>query len=105
MASVSGILSDVLPGAAITLQIAAGAWIVSAVVGLVLALAADSGRRFLTFPVAASVSIVRSLPQLVILYVLYFGISQFGISLNSMIAAIVGLGIADAVFTAEYYRA
>ena len=105
MATLGPILEVLLPAAVVSLQVAGGAWVVSAAVGMVLALAVDTGRLAVVLPVSASVTVVRSLPQLVVLYLLYFGMGNFGIHFDSVVAAIIGLGIADAVFTAEYFRA
>jgi len=98
-------LAELLRGGVVTLQIASGAWVVGAVLGLALAVMQDLGLA----PVKAlqtSLTIsLRSVPQLVILYLLYFGLGALGIQINSLLAAILALGVADAAFTAEYYRA
>jgi His/Glu/Gln/Arg/opine family amino acid ABC transporter permease subunit len=99
------IVPYLLPGALVTVEISIGAWVVSATVGLILALLRDAGQPLLTLPATASVEVVRAIPQLVVLYIVFFGLSAIGINLDSLTAAIIGLGIADAVFTAEYYRA
>jgi polar amino acid transport system permease protein len=99
------IFDYVLPGALVTLEIAAGGWLVSAVVGFVLALVTDTGLRVLQVPTATFVVVARSIPQLVIVFLVYYGPDGFGISVSSLLAAIVGLGLADSVFMAEYYRA
>jgi His/Glu/Gln/Arg/opine family amino acid ABC transporter permease subunit len=100
-----GIVPYLLPGAVVTLEISIGAWAVSATLGLILALLRDTGKPLITLPATASVEVIRAIPQLVILYIVFFGLSALGINLDSLTAAIVGLGVADAVFTAEYYRA
>ncbi len=102
---VQNILPYILPGALVTIEISVGAWLVSAILGLILAVARDTGKPLITFPVAISVEIIRAVPQLIILYILFFGLGAAGINLDSLTAAILGLGIADAVFSAEYFRA
>ena len=102
---IQGILPYVLPGALVTIEISVGAWLVSASLGLVLALARDTRKPLLTLPVTASIEIFRAIPQLVVLYIVFFGLGTVGINVDSLTAAIVGLGISDAVFSAEYYRA
>jgi His/Glu/Gln/Arg/opine family amino acid ABC transporter permease subunit len=97
--------ADLLRGGLVTLQIATGAWLVSAVLGLALALLQDLGLPAVKALQSSFVISLRSVPQLVILYLLYFGLGAVGIQVNSILAAILALGITDAAFTAEYYRA
>jgi glutamine transport system permease protein len=99
------VLIDLLKGGVVTLQIAAGGWLVSATVGLVLAVARDLGWLAIRIPLTTTITVLRSVPQLVVLYVIYFGIGALGIEVNSLLAAIIALGVTDAAFSAEYYRA
>jgi polar amino acid transport system permease protein len=105
MDTIQSIAPYIIPGALVTIEISVGAWLVSAVLGLALALIRDTRRPLLTIPVSLSVEVIRAVPQLVILYIVFFGLGTVGINLDSLTAAILGLGVADAVFTAEYYRA
>jgi His/Glu/Gln/Arg/opine family amino acid ABC transporter permease subunit len=102
---IKSIAPYILPGALVTIEISVGAWLVSATLGLILAVMRDTRQPLLTIPTSASVEVVRAIPQLVILYIVFFGLGGLGINLDSLTAAIVGLGVADAVFSAEYYRA
>jgi polar amino acid transport system permease protein len=99
------ILADLLRGGLTTLEIAAGAWLLAALFGLVLALLRDLGMTGLRAFQASLVVALRSVPQLVVLYLIYFGLGQIGIAVNSKLAAILALGLTDAAFVAEYYRA
>jgi His/Glu/Gln/Arg/opine family amino acid ABC transporter permease subunit len=105
MDTIQSIAPYILPGALVTIEISVGAWLVSAILGLALALMRDTRRPLLTIPVSLSVEVIRAVPQLVVLYIVFFGLGTVGINLDSLTAAILGLGVADAVFTAEYYRA
>jgi His/Glu/Gln/Arg/opine family amino acid ABC transporter permease subunit len=71
----------------------------------VLAIPQELGLVALTGARAAVILALRSAPQLVVLYLIYFGLGAIGIQINSVLAAILALGITDAAFTAEYYRA
>jgi His/Glu/Gln/Arg/opine family amino acid ABC transporter permease subunit len=102
---IESVALDLLRGGLITLQIAAGAWVVAVVLGLALAVARDAGGLALGIPLIGVLTGMRSVPQLVILYVLFFGISSLGLQVDSLVAAILGLGLTEAAFTAEYYRA
>jgi polar amino acid transport system permease protein len=46
----------------------------------------------------------RGVPPIVWLFLIYFGLTQFGLRLESMTAAIVGLGIISGGYLAEVYR-
>lgn len=102
---IQGVMPYIIPGIVVTLEISFGAWVVSAVLGLILAVIRDTRKSLISFPATISVEVVRAIPQLVVLYLVFFGLSTIGLNLDSLTAAIIGLGIADAVFTAEYYRA
>jgi His/Glu/Gln/Arg/opine family amino acid ABC transporter permease subunit len=96
---------DLLKGGIVTLQIASGAWLLAAALGLLLAVLRDLGLEAARMALSWVVLALRSVPQLVILYLIYFGLGAVGIEVNSVLAAILALGITDAAFTAEYYRA
>lgn len=98
-------LAELLRGGVVTLQIASGAWLVGAALGLVLAVLQDLGLPAVRMAQSSLIISLRSVPQLVILYLLYFGLGAVGIQINSILAAILALGLTDAAFTAEYYRA
>jgi His/Glu/Gln/Arg/opine family amino acid ABC transporter permease subunit len=102
---IQGVMPYILPGIVVTLEISLGAWVVSAVLGLLLAVIRDQRQPLIRLPATISVEIVRAVPQLVVLYIVFFGLSTIGVNLDSLTAAIIGLGVADAVFSAEYYRA
>jgi His/Glu/Gln/Arg/opine family amino acid ABC transporter permease subunit len=102
---IHNLLPYILPGALVTIEITVGAWLVSAILGLVIAVARDTHKLVLTVPVTGAIEVIRAIPQLIILYIIFFGLGSFHINLDPLTAAIVGLGVSDAVFTAEYYRA
>ncbi len=99
------IATDLLKGGVATLVIATGAWVVSALVGLLLAFAGDLGPRPARWAVNTVVVVLRSVPQLVLLYLVFFGLPSFGINIAALPTAIAVLGVADGSFNAEYYRA
>jgi len=94
-----------LRGGVVTLEIAVGSWVVSVLIGLIIVGLREAGvtavDRFLSFVVTC----IRAVPELVLLYIVYFGIAYLGIQLQSLPAAIVALGVSEAAFTSEYFRA
>jgi His/Glu/Gln/Arg/opine family amino acid ABC transporter permease subunit len=99
------VVTELLRGGVVSLEIASGAWLVSAVLGLLLAVLGDLGLGPARTLLSGLVVSLRSVPQLVVLYLVYFGLGQLGVEINSIVAAVLALGVTDAGFTAEYYRA
>jgi His/Glu/Gln/Arg/opine family amino acid ABC transporter permease subunit len=95
---------ELLAGASATIAIAVGAWIVAAVLGLLLAVLADIGPRVMRQPLKGLILSLRSIPELIVLYLFYFGLGAFGLNIPPLVAAALGLGIATGAYTAEYYR-
>ena len=58
---VQNIAPYILPGALVTIEISVGAWLVSAILGMILAVARDTGKPLITLPVTVSVEIVRAI--------------------------------------------
>ena len=92
--------------AGVTIEVAAGAFIVAMLLGLLLA----SLRYFLPFslvriPIAIYIEIFRNVPSLTHLFVIFFGLAYLGIRLDSLTAAIIGLGLIGAAVLTEIFRA
>lgn len=74
-------------------------------VGLPLALARRSKRRWLSASAAGFIEFVRSTPLLVQLFFLYFSLPMLiGLALPSMAVAVVGLGLHYGTYLSEVYR-
>jgi His/Glu/Gln/Arg/opine family amino acid ABC transporter permease subunit len=99
------LIADLARGGVITLVVATGAWLIAVLLGLALAILRDLGWWGMRWSVSSLVLGLRSVPQLIALYLLYFGLGAVGLNLNPLLAAIVALGVVEAGFTAEYYRA
>jgi His/Glu/Gln/Arg/opine family amino acid ABC transporter permease subunit len=98
-------LSVLLGGAAMTIEVAAGALAFALVAGLVVALMRISHWRVLRVVSGIYVELIRGTPALAQLFVIYFGLPDLGISPKPVTAAILGLGINGAAYLAEIYRA
>jgi polar amino acid transport system substrate-binding protein len=73
--------------------------------GLVLALANLYGPTALSLFSKAFIEVFRGTPQLIQLYLIFYGLPNVGIRLSPIVAAIVGLGLNYAAYEAENYRA
>jgi polar amino acid transport system permease protein len=98
------IIRYILEGAPTTLEIAIGAWVLGSALGLALAAAQQPGGP-IGISAASVITVLRCIPPLVLLYVVFFGLGQIGFSLPPVPSAVVALGLVEASFTAEYFRA
>jgi His/Glu/Gln/Arg/opine family amino acid ABC transporter permease subunit len=98
-------LPQLLHAAGGTLRMTAGAFTFAAAAGLLLALARWSRVAWLDGPAFAYVEVVRGMPALTLLFLIYFGLAPAGIVLPAFTAAVLGLGLNGAAYLAEVYRA
>jgi His/Glu/Gln/Arg/opine family amino acid ABC transporter permease subunit len=96
---------ELLQGGVITLVVATGAWVVAAILGLVIAIMHETRMRGTRWPILITTLTLRSIPELVLIYLLFFGLGEIGIQMSPIVAAIMSLGLVDAVFNGEYFRA
>jgi His/Glu/Gln/Arg/opine family amino acid ABC transporter permease subunit len=89
-----------------TLQLTALTFIVAVPLGLIIVWMRLSTHKPLKWVAVALIEVARGTPALVILFVVYFGLpSAFpGLSLNSLTAAVVGLGLQGGAILAEIFR-
>lgn len=97
-------IPELLVAAGSTLRMTAFAFLLAAVLGLALAMlrlaGGLAGRLALVY-----IEVVRGMPALTLLFLIYFGLVPAGIVLNSFLAAVVALGLNGAAYLAEIYRA
>ncbi|MBY5406764.1 amino acid ABC transporter permease [Rhizobium leguminosarum] len=96
---------QLLQGVIATLKLMVLSFVFAVVLALPIALARLSRVRLLRALAHSYVEIVRGMPSLTLLFLLYFGLPSFGIALNAVDAAIVGLGLNGAAYVSEIYRA
>ena len=92
-------------GAVMTVKVTVGALAFALTAGLVVALMRISRLRLLRVVSTAYVELFRGTPALVQLFIIYFGLSDLGIDIAPVPAAIVGLGMNGAAYLSEVYRA
>jgi polar amino acid transport system permease protein len=88
-----------------TLVITFGAFAIGALLGLPLALARSSRWRPLRLLSISSIELLRGIPPIAWLFIAYYGLAQFEVRIESIVAAIGGLGVVSAAYLAEIYRA
>jgi polar amino acid transport system permease protein len=97
-------LPQFLEGMKITLQI----WIISLslgfFIGLPISLIRVYGKGFWRNGAIAYIELIRGIPLLVLLFVIYYGLPDLGLTFPAMTAAYLGLGINSGAYQAEYFR-
>lgn len=95
---------ELLWAARMTILITLGALVLAAALGLFLVFLRRSPFRLLQWLAGIYVEVVRGIPALVVLFIIYFGLPDVGIRLDSVTAAIVGLGMNGAAYLSEVFR-
>jgi polar amino acid transport system permease protein/cystine transport system permease protein len=99
------LLPTLLLGALTTAEVTAGAFVLAALIGLVLAMLQRLHWRPLRLVIALYVDVFRAVPVLTQLFIIYFGLTEIGIRLDPMPAAIVGFGVNGGAYLTEVFRA
>jgi len=98
-------LPDIVAGTLRTLEITTFAFLVALVVGIPLAALMSLRPALLRGFSGFLLLMLRGLPELVALYLLYYGFGSRGISMGPVVAACIALGVIQAAFVAEIYGA
>ncbi|WP_438857935.1 amino acid ABC transporter permease [Achromobacter spanius] len=88
-------------GALITLWTGAAVVVTGTLLGLLLAILRALDVRPITIAIVAFADILRSLPPLVILIVLYFGLPEIGLPLSAFLVTWISLSLALAAYAEE----
>lgn len=97
------ILHYLVPGIGITLSVTLIALSIGLVIGIMMAVLRIYGGRFFS-PMAAVYSIVlRAVPVVVIIFILYFVISEL-VDLSPFLSGAIALGVASGAYQSEIFR-
>ncbi len=94
-----------LKGAGYTVELSLGGMLFGLSFGFVIALMRLSKRKLLRAIARTYVSFIRGTPLLVQLFVIYYGLAQFGLRLDPIPSALIGLSLNVAGYTGEILRA
>jgi His/Glu/Gln/Arg/opine family amino acid ABC transporter permease subunit len=75
------------------------------VLGLGVELLRRSPSRLLAALIRGLVEVLRGIPPIALLFIVYFGLVEFGFKLGSLPAGVLCLGLIEAAYSAEIYRA
>lgn len=99
-------LSFLVSGLWLTLGLSVSAIVVSVALGVVLALSALSHSRPLRMVSRTYVEVFRSIPLLVLLLWVYYGLPMVtGLQFGAFAAGVISLALSDAAFESEIFRA
>jgi len=109
LALIAGWRDALLLGAAVTLGVAASAYLIGLVLGLVLLAAFRSRYRAFRAAALAYIACIRGVPELLAVLVVFFGggllyRAATGDDLNPFVAGAVALGLIGGAFAAEVLR-
>jgi cystine transport system permease protein len=94
-----------LKGAGYTVLLSVGSMVIGLSLGLAIALARLSPWPLLRRLAQFYVSFIRGTPLLVQLFVIYYGLAQFGLRIDPIPSALIGLSLNVAGYTGEILRA
>jgi len=98
------LLASLLRGLPATLIVTFGAFAMGVLAAVPLALMRRARSRWLWIPARLYIDVVRGIPPIVWLFVLFFGLGSSVVTLSSWQAAVVGMGLVSAAYLAEIYR-
>jgi len=97
-------LPDLLRGLLVTVEVTALSFLLSLLIGLVVAVIRHTGIPGLSHLLTLYVLFVRGTPLLVQAYFAYFVLPHYGYTLSPFVTGVLVLGINYSAYTAEVYR-
>ncbi|MEZ4562872.1 MAG: amino acid ABC transporter permease [Thermomicrobiales bacterium] len=98
-------LPQLIDAAGNTVRMTVLAFILAFIVGLALALIRLSPLAPLRWFASGYIEVMRGIPTLAVLFLIYFGLADFGIIFDAFPAAVLGFGLSGAAYMAEIFRA
>lgn len=97
-------LATLLPAAGMTAALTVSAFLLAALLGGLVAALRLSASPMLRRLALCYVEIVRGIPVLTILFLIYFGLPNAGITLDAFTASMIGLAISSSAYLSEVLR-
>lgn len=105
MTIVSEYVGVFLQGAVVTIELTVAGTVLSLALGIILATIRLYGPGWLKTLIMGYVEIIRGLPPILQLFIIYFGLTQFGVDLDPFTAAIIWLVLYGTGYAVEIFRA
>lgn len=98
------IIPDLFEALWVTIAATLVAFVLAALVGLLLAILRRSSIKVLSMLAGTFIEFVRSTPLLVQLFFVFYVLPEFGISLSPFMAGVLALGLHYSTYLSEVYR-
>ncbi|MFM2476125.1 amino acid ABC transporter permease [Celerinatantimonas sp. MCCC 1A17872] len=96
---------DLLHGTGVTIEVTLCSLVLSCVLGIILGLARTNPEKRIRYTIANTyVVFVRGTPLLVQLFILFFGLPYFNITLPAFFCGVIGMGCYSASYVSEIVR-
>jgi polar amino acid transport system permease protein len=96
---------DLAIGAATTVEVTACSLVFGCVLGLLVGMGRLSPKRHVIYGICTAYLVfIRGTPLLVQLFILFFGLPQFGITLPAFACGVLGLGVYSGAYVSEIVR-
>ena len=102
--SFADILLTLLNGAGYTLLITLCCAATALVVGLAIAIARELGGSLVSAILSAWVYVLRGVPMLVLLFIIFFGLPGIGLDVPPLVAMMLSLGMISGAYLSEVFR-
>ena len=97
-------LPSLLEALITSVTLTAGALAIGLPLGVIIAIAATASQRSVRYLVIVLVELGRGVPALILLYFIYFGLTQVHITLSDTAAVMAALGLNCAAYASEIFR-
>ena len=102
--SFADIVLTLLRGAGYTLLITFSCAATAMVVGLAIAMARELGGKWVGALLSALVYVLRGVPMLVLLFIVFFGLPSIGLDVPPLVAMMLSLGLISGAYLSEVFR-
>jgi polar amino acid transport system permease protein len=102
--SFADILLTLLQGAGYTLLITLCCAATAFVVGLAIAVVRELGGKLVAAALASLVYVLRGVPMLVLLFIIFFGLPGIGVDVPPLVAMMLSLGMISGAYLSEVFR-
>ncbi|MCY9515966.1 amino acid ABC transporter permease [Paenibacillus apiarius] len=96
---------DYFSGAKITVLLSLFSVLAGFILGVIIVLLRMSGIKPLQWLTTAYIELVRGTPLLVQIFIIYFGLTEFGIEFSPFMAGVVAVSINSSAYLSEIFRA
>lgn len=98
------LLLSLLRGVPATLAVTFGAFIMGLFLAIPIVLMRRSSHLFLMIPARIFIDVIRGIPPIVWLFIIFFGLGSGIFVLSPFVAAVIGMGLVSTAYIAEIYR-